>query len=195
MCKKLLKRVKHLSGLIILTSLVNYCLAQEDLGEILPTDVAQGADVSALQAEAKSFNTIKQGVALSLAMCEGNDLCKPNVRRDELNEIISTLNERISSIGQRYEESGDKDLEGVLLAYSSAKDDYSKYLDKLNTMVPEEANATEDLFGQTDLFGGFDGPATGADPFAVFNDADEEIKDDVDETDDTGAAAKEQSQP
>ena len=193
MSKKLFSRIYCPTGLLILTSLFNYCLAQ-DAGEILATDVAQGADVSALQAEAKSFNTIKQGVALSLAMCEGNDLCKPNVNRDELNEIISTLNERISSIGQRYEETGNKDLEGVLLAYSSAKDDYSKYLDKLNTMVPEESNTTEDLFGSTDLFGGFGTPAS-VDPFAIFNDAGDEIKDDVDQSDDTGAAAQGQSQP
>lgn len=193
MCKKLKIRIVCLSACVILPSFSNYCLAQEDLGEILSNDVARGADVSALQAEANSFNTIKKGVALSLAMCEGNDLCKPNVKRHELEEIISTLDERIGSIGERYGESGNKDLEGVLLAYSSAKDDYARYLDKLNTMVPEEEDSTEDLFGQSDLFSGFGTPAQTS-QFDIFKDAGEEIKDDADVPADSAAPASDQSQ-
>ena len=187
MCNKLIFRIVYLSGLIILPSYFSYCLAQEDLGEILPDNIAKGADVSALEAEANSFNTIKKGVALSLAMCDGIDLCKPNVNRDELEKIISTLDERIGSIGQRYEESGNKDLEGVLLSYSTAKQDYSKYLDKLNTIVPQESSSTGDLFGQSDLFSGFDTPATGASPYDIFNDTNEDIKDDPDTPVDSAA--------
>lgn len=195
MYKKYISRIACVTACVVLPSLINNCLAQEDLGEILSNDVAQGADVSALKAEANSFNTIKKGVALSLAMCDGIDLCKPNVNRDELQEIISTLDERIGSIGQRYEETGNKDLEGVLLAYANAKDDYARYLDKLNTIVPEESNATEDLFGQSDLFGGFGGPAAGSSPFDIFEDAGEEIKDDSEvPADDSGAPAGGQPQ-
>ena len=190
MYNKSIFRILCLSGLIILPTYFSYCLAQEDLGEILPDKVASGADVSALQAEANSFNTIKKGVALSLAMCDGIDLCKPNVNRDELEKIISTLDERIGSIGQRYEESGNKDLEGVLLAYSNAKDDYTKYLDKLNKIVPPETSSSDDLFGQSDLFSSFTTSTTGSSPYNVLDDANDELQDDADTPVDSGAAAK-----
>lgn len=190
MCNKSIFRVIYLCGLIILPSYFQYCLAQEALGEILPDKIASGADVSVLQAEANSFNAIKKGVALSLAMCDGVDSCKPNVNRDELKQIISTLDERIGSIGERYEKSGDKDLEGVILAYSNAKDDYTKYLDKLNTIVPPEQDSNGELFGQSDLFSGFNASGTGSSPLDILNDANQELKDDTTSPDDSGTAAK-----
>ena len=188
--KKYLARILYLVGLVFLQSLFNYCLAQEDLGKILPDKAVQGADASALQAEANSFNTMKKGVALSLAMCEGIKQCKPDVNRDELEKIISMLDERIGSVGQRYEQTGNKDLEGVLLTYHDAKESYSKYLDKLNIIVPEEKSSTEDLFGQGDLFGA---PAA-SNPYSIFNDSNQEIKDDTEAPVESGKGTGGQSQ-
>lgn len=190
-------RALCLPGVIILQLLFTAGYAQgNDLGQILTDKTAEGADVAALKAETNSFKTLEKGIALSLAMCAGVKNCKPNVNQDELEEIIKTLDARIGSIGQRYEDSGDKNLEGILLAYHNAKQNYSKYLDKLKTIVPEEKKTTADLFGQSDLFSK---PATTAakpDPFAIFNDVNEKIEDDTgdSETTKSGAAKQDQSQ-
>ena len=165
---------------MVLQPLFNYCQAQTRLGEILPDDIAETADASVLEAEATVFNTIKKGVALSLAMCEGVEQCSPTVNRAELEQIISTLDARISNLGQRYEQSGDKGLEGVLVAYADARDSYTQYLEKLSTMVVEEPADAADLFGGSDFFGG-EGRGTDIDSeFAIFNDVDEDLQDDED---------------
>lgn len=164
---------------LILQSMFNYCLAQAGLGEILPDDIAESADISVLEAEANVFNTIKKGVALSLAMCEGVEQCSPTVNRAELEQIISTLDTRIGNLGQRYEQSGETALEGVLVAYADARDSYTQYLEKLGTIVVEEPEEPANLFG-SDFFGGA-GSATDVNrEFAIFNDIDEELQDDED---------------
>ncbi|MBF8270288.1 MAG: hypothetical protein HW386_1997 [Gammaproteobacteria bacterium] len=162
---------------LIMQALFNYCLAQGGLGEILPDDIAENAEVSVLEAEANVFNTIKKGIALSLAMCEGVEQCAPTVNRVELEQIITTLDARIGNLGQRYEQSGDTALEGLLVAYADARDGYTQYLEKLATIVVEEPEEPANLFG-SDFFGG---AGTAQDPdreFAIFNDVDQELQDD-----------------
>jgi hypothetical protein len=160
-----------------LCSAATLCLAQGGLGEVLPDDIAQNADASVLEAEANLFNIIKKGVALSLALCEGDEQCIPSVNRAELEQIISTLDARIDNLGQRYESSGDATLEGVLVAYADARDSYTQYLEKLSTMVVEEPEETVDLFGSGDFFGGATDMGR---EFEIFNDVDEDLTDDVD---------------
>ena len=164
---------------MILQLFFNYCQAQTGLGEILPDDIAESADVSVLEAEANVFNTIKKGVALSLAMCEGVEQCAPTVNKTELEQIISTLDARIGFLGQRYEQSGDAALEGVLVAYAEARDSYTQYLEKLGTIVVEEPEEPANLFG-SDFFGGGGSATEGNREFAIFNDIDEELQDDED---------------
>ena len=162
-----------------LLALMNAGHAEGKLGEILPDDIAAKADASALVAEAQVFNTIKKGVALSLAMCTGVDKCKPTVNRAELEHIITTLKTRIDNITQRYEQSKDTDLEGLLVTYADARDSYTKDLDKLGTIVPEEPVESTNIFS-TGL-----GGSAGADfnkQYSIFNDTDTDLQDD----DDTG---------
>lgn len=174
-----ISRVLCLSGLFLLQSLFTFGYAQDnDLGKFMSDKSAKAADVAKLKAETNSFKTLEQGVALSLAMCNGVKNCKPNVNRDELEEIIKTLDSRIGSIGQRYEDSGNKDLEGILLAYHNAKQNYSKYLDTLKTIVPEEKKTAADLFGKSNLFSKPAASTATPAPFAMFNDVNEKIEDD-----------------
>jgi hypothetical protein len=174
---KRINPISRFAGVIILCSAANFCLAQGGLGEILPDDIAQSADASVLEAEANLFNIIKNGVALSIALCEGVEQCTPSVNRAELEQIISTLDARIDNLGQRYEASGDATLEGVLVAYADARDSYTQYLEKLSTMVVEEPEEAVDLFGSGDFFGG---AADMSREFEIFNDVDENLTDDVD---------------
>lgn len=161
--------------------IANNSFAQNRLGEILDDEIASGADLIALEQEARSLNTIKKGIALSLAMCEGIELCTPNVNRDELEQFINTINTRIDSLSQRMGESDNTEIEPVLIAYADARESYSEYLDKLGTMVVEE-DTTDDLFGQDDFFSTIrqQRPTKTLRQFQeLFNDVDEEILDDI----------------
>jgi len=177
------RKLIHIAGFSLgLLALMNAGHAEGKLGEILPDDIAAKADASALVAEAQVFNTIKKGVTLSLAMCTGVEKCKPTVNRAELEHIITTLKTRIDNITQRYEQSKDSDLEGLLISYADARDSYTKDLDKLGTIVPEEPVETTNIFGA-----GLGGNA-GAE-YSIFNDADTDLQDDDDTGDDNNGDA------
>lgn len=155
------------------------CLAETIFGEILDDEIAAGADISVLEAEANSFNTINKGIALSLALCEGIDLCSPTVNRDELERFINALDARIGSLSQRYEESENAELEGVIVAYADARESYTKHLEKLGTIVVDDTSSSDDLFSEDDFFGGAGTRAVNQFD-TLFNDADEELFDDED---------------
>lgn len=184
-----LLKLTILPGFILSQLVGNYCLAQSGMGEILDNEIAADADLSVLEAEAKSIDTISKGIALSLAVCEGIDLCTPNVNRAELRQFIDALDARIGSLTQRYETSDSTELENVLIAYADAKENYSQYLDKLGTMVVEEESPSGGLFGDDDFLQDFGAPR-GVDPEieALFSNDDEVLLDDEDvEGDPAGA--------
>ena len=118
-----------------------------NLGEILSDDNVAGADVTALEAEAMVFDTLREGIAISVARCEV-ETCVPDVNRDELELLIEKLNNRISALSGRYQESGDSTLEKVLLSYSSSRDSYNGFLDKLDILA---APAEEEGFPEEDF--------------------------------------------
>lgn len=163
---------------LLLQSSVNYCQAQTKLGEILPNDIAESADISVLAAEADVFNTIKKGVTLSLAMCEGVKNCSPTVTSAELEQILNTLKTRIDNVTQRYEQSGDKSLEEILVAYADARESYTQNLEKLKTIVVEEPAETT---SGSDFFGGAGSAAGSNKEFSIFNDTDKDLQDDEEE--------------
>lgn len=119
-------------------------------GEILDNDIATGADVSVLRAEAELFETIRQGVMLTLTECELEKSCSLNVNQDELHQLVEKLDARITSIAIRHSESGEEGLEDVLLTYVDARDGYNEMLDKLATLPQiQESEANEFVEGDT----------------------------------------------
>ena len=98
-------------------------------------DVAQ-ADVSMLHDEATVFQSIGMGIALSIAQCEGIDLCSLTVEESEIQELINTLEARIDSLVLRQEEAEDPvDFDKVLTAYISERDNYTAHLNKLKSIT------------------------------------------------------------
>jgi len=98
-------------------------------------DVAQ-ADVSMLQDETTVFQSIGLGIALSIAQCEGIDLCSLTVEESEIQELINTLDARIDSLVLRQEEAEDPvDFDKVLTAYISERDNYTTHLEKLKSIT------------------------------------------------------------
>lgn len=138
---------------VLLAASVNTMAATT--GDFLNDDSVAKADDSALAAEAGVFNTVSQGIAVSLARCAAEH-CVPDVTKDELELLISKLNDRIGVLTSRFQESGDKQLEKILLSYASSRDSYNGYLDKLKDIAPaeqtKEEKAPEDKYEFKDEF-------------------------------------------
>lgn len=112
------------------------------LGDILKDDSVASADAAALAAEAGVFDTLREGIAIEVARCAAEQ-CVPDVSRDELELLIKKLNNRISVISGRYQESGDKQLESILLSYATSRDSYNGFLDTLGTADSDEQKGQE----------------------------------------------------
>ncbi|OFZ99086.1 MAG: hypothetical protein A3H35_14745 [Betaproteobacteria bacterium RIFCSPLOWO2_02_FULL_62_17] len=144
--------------------------AQDSTG-VLDDKDADRADPGALQAEATLFETIRQGIALSIAQCELTPDCAATVSREELRRIVGKLETRLDALTARQSADGDTALEPIMLAYVETRDRYSEFLTKLDQILPPESE-----------FGGREAdlgelPAE----FSVFADADSAMTDDAEE--------------
>ncbi len=145
----------------------------QDMGTILDDRDADAADARALQAEARLFENIRQGIALSIAQCELTTTCKPTVNREELRRILGKLETRLDALTNRHSKSGDAALEPVMLAYVGTRDGYNEFLTKLDTILPPESDdADADVLEDA---------ANLPPEFAIFADADTDLTDDLDE--------------
>jgi hypothetical protein len=131
-----------ISGLLMMLATIS---AYADKGEILADDVATRADVSVLETEAELFEQIKNGVLLSLAECDHEKACSPNVNSDEIQRILLKLDSRITSLSTRYTKTREQGLDKVLLTYADARKGYAAVLDKLDALSDQD----EDLFMKT----------------------------------------------
>lgn len=122
---------------------------------ILNKDEAAQADLSTLQNESSVFQSIGMGIALSIAQCEGVDLCSFTVDVDEIQELINTLDARIDSLILRQEEAEDPvEFDKILTAYVSERDNYTTHLDKLKNItstLDEEVDLLDTLEPEQDF--------------------------------------------
>ncbi|GJM05255.1 MAG: hypothetical protein DHS20C09_12460 [marine bacterium B5-7] len=103
---------------------------------ILNTEEAEQADLILLEDEAKVFQSIGLGIALSLAQCDGIDLCSLNVEEGEIRELLKTLESRVGSLILKQEEAEDPaGVDDVLTAYMNERDSYHAYLEKLQRIT------------------------------------------------------------
>jgi hypothetical protein len=146
--------------------------AQETVGIIDDKDAGK-AEPGALEAEARLFETIRQGIALSIAQCELTPKCTPTVNREELRRIVGKLETRLDVLTSRHSESGDAALEPVMLAYVETRDGYTEFLTKLDAILPPESDDTGT--------GVLEDAGSLPPEFAVFADADADLSDDATE--------------
>lgn len=153
--------------------------AQESIGVLNDKDADQ-ADAGALQAEATLFETIRQGIALSIAQCELTPKCTPTVSREELRRIVGKLETRLDTLTARHSAGGDAALEPIMVAYVESRDRYNEFLTKVDQLLPPETESEGRNFDAGEL------PAE----FAIFADADAALSDDTEEpvADDPGLA-------
>lgn len=103
---------------------------------ILNSEEAEQADLILLEDEAKVFQSIGLGIALSLAQCDGIDLCSLTVEEGEIRELLKTLESRVGSLILKQEEAEDPaGVDDVLTAYMNERDSYHAYLEKLQRIT------------------------------------------------------------
>lgn len=125
----MLIKIKIVTYFLILLTSINLSAA------ILDKSEAAEADISLLQDETIVFQSIGMGIALSIAQCEGIDLCSLTVEESEIQELINALDTRINSLILRQEEAEDQEgLDKVLTAYVNERDNYSAHLEKLKSI-------------------------------------------------------------
>lgn len=157
-------------------------LAQDGIGVLDDKDAAR-AEPAALQAEQELFETIRQGIAVSIAQCELAPKCNPTVAREELRRIVGKLDTRLDTLTARHTESGDAALEPIMVAYVETRDGYNQFLSRLDTILPPE-----DEFGEPLDLGDL------PEEFDVFADADAGLSDDTEEAPAADAAAQTEQQ-
>jgi hypothetical protein len=148
--------------------------------QILNADYASGADVMILKNEIDIFSTIQEGIRLSIVECELFDTCNASVNREELNQIINTINDRINILSLRYTDSGEISLEDVLVGYVDVRDQYNELLDKIADMPEFEVDVPVVDFEFEDYFSRAtsDSNEVSDELMDLFEDADEELLDD-----------------
>ena len=146
------------------------------LTEVLDTDAVANADVDTLLEDAKTFNTIGMGIALSIAQCEGMDVCDPTVDENEIGKLIEALDKRIEGVVSR-QQNNEEELGNIITAYADTKEKYTDYMDRLDKIaksaepeLPPAEFAEEDIFADED--------AMTEDEFSAFEDSAEDLIDD-----------------
>lgn len=115
---------------------------------ILDKNEAEKADINLLKDETTVFQSIGMSIALSLAQCEGVDLCSLTVDEDEIKELINVLDDRINSLQLKQEQAEDPvEFDKVLTAYINERDNYASHLEKLKSLsssLDEEGGLLDD---------------------------------------------------
>lgn len=133
-------KIKIIFSLIFILTLVNVNAA------ILDENAAEQADLASLQNETELFQSIGMGIALSIAQCDGVELCTLTVEVNEIQELINTLDQRINNLVLKQEEAEDPvEFDKVLTAYVNQKESYTAHLEKLRTMTGA-IDTEDDLF-------------------------------------------------
>ena len=105
---------------------------------ILSKSELEQADIGTLQDESATFQSIGLGIALSLAQCQGVELCSLNVDVAEMEELIRALDTRIDTLTLKQEQAEDPTaFQQVLATYVNTRDDYGSQLEKLKALKSE----------------------------------------------------------
>jgi hypothetical protein len=149
---------------------------------ILSIEDSEAAAPDSLMAEVAVFKGIREGMTLSIALCELSYSCAPVASDDEVRQLITALDQRIDGLSQRQQSSDEPALADILIAYFDEREGFNSILEKIDT--------TEDtsLFGkeidESELFGEEDADieetaekeaVDNVEEFDMFADEDEEL--------------------
>ncbi|MCH8977160.1 MAG: hypothetical protein IH909_06000 [Proteobacteria bacterium] len=146
--------------------------------DVLDKDKITNADINTLVEDTKVFNIIGMGIALSIAQCDGKDICDPTVDENEIGQLIEALDRRIEGVVSRQQDS-EEDLSNIITAYVDTKENYTDYIERLNQITRSPIiEPAEDEFAEEDIFA--DEEAMTDDEYSAFDDFDESLEDDED---------------
>jgi hypothetical protein len=116
---------------------------------ILDKSEADKAELNSLQDETVLFQSIGMGIALSIAQCDGVDLCSLTVEEAEIQALINTLDQRIDSLVLKQEEAEDPiGFDKVLTAYITERENYATHLEKLKD-ITSTSDVDSDLLDES----------------------------------------------
>ena len=105
-------------------------------------------DVGLFEEELTLFGQIGTGIALSLAQCEEQEGCAPNVSENELNNLIEQLEARLSELERRLAEEAEPNvratLEELIDGYNKELKGFREYHQQLQKFFSTDEEA-EDL--------------------------------------------------
>jgi len=146
--------------------------------DVLDKDKITNADINTLAEDTKVFNVIGMGIALSIAQCDGKDICDPTVDENEIGQLIEALDRRIEGVVSRQQDS-EEDLSNIITAYVDTKENYTDYIERLNQITRSPViEPAEDEFAGEDIFA--DEDAMTDDEYSAFDDFDDSLADDED---------------
>ena len=107
-----------------------------NIGSLGDREEAVKADLVTLEDEIKLFKSINMGITLSIAHCEGNDLCTLPMEEKEVQQLVKTLEFRIDSLAARQSEINDIiGFNKVLSAYINERDNYSMHIERIRSLI------------------------------------------------------------
>ena len=118
---------------------------------ILSVEDSEAAAPESLMAEVAVFKGIREGMTLSIAVCELSDSCAPVASDDEIRQVISALDERIDGLSQRQQSSDEPALADILIAYFDEREGFNSILEKVDSS--EDSSLFGEEIDESELFG------------------------------------------
>ena len=99
-------------------------------GKILAPDSVDPADSGKHAGELAVFESVGQGIQLSLANCSDRSDCEPVLSEDELATLIQTLDARIEQLNAAEPES-EREVDRLINKYRQTRQQYALYMEEL----------------------------------------------------------------
>jgi len=146
---------------------------------ILSVEDSEAAAPDSLMAEVAIFKGIREGMTLSIALCEVSESCAPVASDDEVRQLISALDQRIDGLSKRQQNSEDTALADILIAYFDEREGFNSILEKIDvsedsSLFGEEIDDSE-LFGEEEVETEGTAETEAVEEFDMFADEDEEL--------------------
>ena len=118
------------------------------IAELIGLKTVASIDTGLFEEDLTLYGQIGTGIALALAQCEEQEGCAPNVTEEELDILISGLEEKVAQLESLLDEELDDDerprIEQLLLDYNMLLRDFRQYRESLREFFAVEDEVEEE---------------------------------------------------
>ena len=118
------------------------------IAELIGLKTVASIDIGLFEEDLTLYGQIGTGIALALAQCEEQEGCAPNVTEEELDILISGLEEKVAQLEGLLDEELDDDerprIEQLLLDYNMLLRDFRQYRESLREFFAVEDEVEEE---------------------------------------------------